>query len=376
MIIKLMKTIKIEILRMAVLLICISASVYTSAQMVTIGGLDYKLFPETHEAILANGNNWVGELVIPAQVSYEGQDYVVKSIYILAFDNCKQLTKVTIPSTTDSIHHSTLKEGALGQISDSYMTPFIRCTALESIEVDENNPSMSSIGGVLFNKDGTRLYCYPAGMKADKYVVPEGVTWIGGNAFGYNENIVSIELPETVEKIYGGAFWGCKKLEEVNLPGKLTYIEAFMFRDCACLKSIEIPSGVWGLGEQAFLGCTSLKVIDLPKSVNYISNYAFSGCSLDVLVIRGQLGKEYMYDILLTALKASGTLYVPDSEIEFFKSRFTGTILPVEQYRTADIGKAPSSKVISHPLFDLGGRRLETSPKKGLFIYNGQKFVR
>ena len=192
MIIKLMKTIKIEILRMAVLLICISASVYTSAQMVTIGGLDYKLFPETHEAILANGNNWVGELVIPAQVSYEGQDYVVKSIYILAFDNCKQLTKVTIPSTTDSIHHSTLKEGALGQISDSYMTPFIRCTALESIEVDENNPSMSSIGGVLFNKDGTRLYCYPAGMKADKYVVPEGVTWIGGNAFGYNENIVSI----------------------------------------------------------------------------------------------------------------------------------------------------------------------------------------
>jgi hypothetical protein len=63
------------------------------------------------------------------------------------------------------------------------MNPFKGCTSLESIEVDEDNPAMKSIDGVLFNKNISKLYAYPAGKKAGSYVVPESVTWVGMNAF-------------------------------------------------------------------------------------------------------------------------------------------------------------------------------------------------
>ena len=36
------------------------------------------------------------------------------------------------------------------------------CTALESIEVEEDNPILCAVAGVLFNKEKTRLYTYPA----------------------------------------------------------------------------------------------------------------------------------------------------------------------------------------------------------------------
>ena len=70
----------------------------------------------------------------------------------------------------------------VGSVPDD-MNPFKGCTALESIEVDEDNPALKSVDGILFNKDGSKLYAYPAGKKADSYVVPEDVTWVGMNAF-------------------------------------------------------------------------------------------------------------------------------------------------------------------------------------------------
>ena len=64
---------------------------------VTIGGLKYMLDKSSHTAIVDWGNCWEGELEIPEVVSYDGEDYTVNSFHWLAFQDCKSLTKVTIP---------------------------------------------------------------------------------------------------------------------------------------------------------------------------------------------------------------------------------------------------------------------------------------
>lgn len=277
-----------EIRRLASLLICMVALFPANAEEVTVDGLNYFLFSDTQEACLVNKNTWSGELDIPTEISYNGQTYVVKSISWLAFGNCTELTKVSIPKTIEKVIHYVLS-GGNGRVSDDCMNPFARCIALESIEVDKDNPIFKAVDGILFSKDGTRLYCYPGGMKAESYNVPDSVTWIGNAAFESNEHLVKVTLPETIEKLCP-AFSCCTKLEQVYLSKNLTIIEANMFSECSSLKSIEIPSAVNTISNCAFRNCSSLESIVLPESISSIGDYSFLNCtSLETIVIPASL---------------------------------------------------------------------------------------
>lgn len=369
-----MGLIKIEYKRFATFLIYLFGLMYANAQKVTINGLKYYLIPETQEAIIDNNNTWAGELDIPSKVSYNEDVFTVSGMGSLAFSNCTELTKVRIPNTLVNIIHSVFTDDPqiVGEAPSECMNPFEGCTALESIEVDRDNPSMKSVGGVLFNKDGTGLYCYPAGIKAEAYVVPDGVTWIGLSAFENNEYIVLLKLPSTIENIYASAFNGCKKLENVTLPEKLTYLEAYMFKNCSSLKSINIPFGVKYLGEQVFFGCSSLNIIDLPESVSFVGSISFMNCMLDALVIRGVLDSQSVNRDLFAGMNESANVYVLASEIDRYKDLYAGTVLPIEKY-TTDIPVTPFFSGNPSATFDLQGRRLSAAPQKGVYIQDGKK---
>ena len=245
-----------------------------------IDGLLYKLNHEGHTAMLANANCWEGYLSIPEQVAFESETYIVDRIEWLAFYECSSLTKVRIPKTVSSIVHYAGFEGCTN--------PFLGCTSLESIEVDENSPMYMTVDGILFNKDGTRLYSYPGGMKADSYTVPGCVKWIG-DAFVDNEHLVTLKLPETIEKLYT-TFRGCTKLEKVNLPENMTCLEAGMFDGCLSLKTVKIPSSVTIIGDKAFSGCSSLESITLPENINEVGSLVFWNCtSLEEITIPSSL---------------------------------------------------------------------------------------
>ena len=373
-----MKRILIERMRLLALVAVVFALTSANAQKVTVDGLKYYLYPDTHEAAVDNGNTWSGELVLPSAISYDGETYTVSGMGHMAFYGCKELTKVTIPKTIDHVVHHTMS-GENGAVSDEYMNPFVGCTALESIEVDGENPNMKSVGGVLFSKDGTRLYCYPAGLKAEKYVVPEDVTWIGGDAFTYNEYVVSVELPAAVTYIGGGAFTYCKGLEKVSLPDNLTQLRGHTFRDCSSLKSIEIPAGVSTLGEQAFSGCTSLSVIDLPESAQTIGSFAFQNCTLDALVIRGQLDSQSTVPYLFHGLSESSKVYTLASQTDSFKKLFAGTVLTLDEYKNyqgttnIDISISPYGKLSA--TYNLQGRRVTSQPWPSMYIREGKVVV-
>ena len=228
-----------------ILLYSLLLSGITKAQTVTVDKLNYILSRTTNEAMLDNGNTWEGELTIPSDISYDNIMYDVTRIKWLAFYQCKTITGVYIPRTVCEIYHD--------NDYDACKNPFIGCTALQSIDVDEENGWMCDVDGVLFDKNKTALYAYPAGKTDMTYTIADGVTWIGGNAFAHNTYLRAVEIPNSVTTLNFGVFEGCRSLETIKIPDNLRYIEAGMFKDCVSMESIDIPEGVENIAEQTFM---------------------------------------------------------------------------------------------------------------------------
>jgi hypothetical protein len=58
----------------------------------------------------------------------------------------------------------------------------------------------------VFNKDKTKIYCYPAYKKSTSYIIPSSVTTISGYAFSNQKFLKSITIPSSVTTIEENAF--------------------------------------------------------------------------------------------------------------------------------------------------------------------------
>lgn len=173
----------------------------------------------------------------------------VTSIGSCAFDGCTSLTSVTIPNSVTSIgdcafYNCTSLTSVT--IPDSVTSigrdVFYYCTSLKSIEVLDNNKNYSSEGGVLFNKDKTKLIQYPVGNERTTYNIPNGVTSIGNNAFNRCTNLTSVTIPDSVTSIGNYAFSDCTSLANITIPSSVTSIGDLTFYDCTSLLSIEVSN--------------------------------------------------------------------------------------------------------------------------------------
>lgn len=127
----------------------------------------------------------------------------VKAINEGVFDSCENLISFTITANLIKLD-----------------CQFCGCTSLTEITVDKNNKYFSSDEhGVLFNKDKTTLYVYPANKKNVEYTIPDSVTAIGKNAFSYCTNLESITIPDSVESIDMEVFYSCSSLKTINFSG-------------------------------------------------------------------------------------------------------------------------------------------------------------
>ena len=187
----------------------------------------------------------------------------VTSIGNNAFYGCSSLTSVTIPDSVTSIGYSALSS----------------CTSLTSIEVSYDNENYSSVDGVLFDKDKTKLIQYPAGSNRTIYSIPNSVISIGSDAFVGCTSLTSVTIPNSVTSIGGSAFSGCTNLTSITIPDSVTSIGSYAFEDCTSLTSVTIGNSVTSIGGSAFSGCTSLTSITIPDSVTSIGDYAFYECT-------------------------------------------------------------------------------------------------
>ena len=83
---------------------------------------------------------------------------------------------------------------------------FENCPWVKEIEVDENNPYLCAVDGVLFNKDRTILLAYPPGREDDSYTVPSGVKEIRDTAFYDPVFLTEVTVPDSVTVISDWAF--------------------------------------------------------------------------------------------------------------------------------------------------------------------------
>ena len=159
-----------------------------------------------------------------------------------AFRYCSSLTSVEIPPSVTSLSGSFTYCSSLtsvripASVTGIRDVPFEGCSRLRAIHVDDDNPAYSSVEGVVFSKDKTRLVVYPAG-RAGAY-----------------------EIPSTVTRVGYGAFRGCR-LTSVTAPRSVTVIGAWAFGYCRRLKSVTLGDSVRDIGDWAFSGCDDLRSI-------------------------------------------------------------------------------------------------------------------
>lgn len=122
-----------------------------------------------------------------------------ESIQDAAFAFCESLTEVHLSAAASSV-------------SFSGTTAFAGCTGLRYLSVDPSNRYYMSVDNVIYNKEGTALYLYPAAREDKTFTVPQDVARIGAFAFAFNENLETVILPESVLSIGYGAFIGTLNL--------------------------------------------------------------------------------------------------------------------------------------------------------------------
>ena len=103
------------------------------------------------------------------------------------------------------------------------------------------------------------------------------VTTIGHAAF-FNSAVTSVTIPDSVTSISDEAFGFCSQLTNISIPNSVTYIGFSAFSSCTSLKSITLPSSLSFISGALFLGCSQLTTIHIPVSVTSIGNNAFADC--------------------------------------------------------------------------------------------------
>ena len=282
---------------------------------VKIDGICYNLrdYNHTAEVTYSTDSKYSGDVVIPATVTFNDNQYSVTSIGESAFYWCTGLTSVTIPNSVTSIGNNAFS-GCTGltsiTIPNSVTTigsgAFSECTGLTSITIPN---SVTTIGYNAFYRCGVTKENFnnqsnitPSGLivcdvrtesgfcikdnalvkylgKERTITIPNSVTSIGEYAFFGCSELTSITIPNSVTTIGSSAFYGCTGLTSITIPNSVTTIGNWAFNGCRGLTSITIPNSVTTIGNWAFNGCRGLTSITIPNSVTNIGDWAFYGCS-------------------------------------------------------------------------------------------------
>lgn len=105
-----------------------------------------------------------------------------------------------------------------------------------------------------------------------------------GHAAFFNSVVTSVTIPDSVTSIDDNAFGFCSQLTNISIPNSVTFIGFSAFNSCTSLKSITLPSSLSTIQSSAFYNCGNLETIRIPVSVTFIGNYAFAGCPSSMTV--------------------------------------------------------------------------------------------
>jgi len=260
-----------------------------------------------------------------------------------------KLSSITIPKTV--IH--------IGD-KNSVDNPFAYIDELTSITLEAGNTryAMAADGKLLI--DTQRKAVVTALGNA---TIPEGITWIGQNAFCNRPELVHYTIPNWVTQIGGNSFSQCINLKSVVISNQMTTIANSAFTDCPNLTSVTIPSSVTKIMYNAF-GNTGLTEISIPSSVTSIEGQAFAhNQDLETVISYITNPFDISDDVFAKEWNLSNTTYpqtlkVPYGTKDLYKAK-TGwnkiaNIVEMAQAPTITITAKSSSRAYgeANPTFD------------------------
>lgn len=177
------------------------------------------------------------------------------------------------------------------------------------------------------------------------------ITMLEYNTFYGLDEMTKIVLPKSIRKINQSTFkltnlfsFHCSSLENIEVENGsplLNSIDGVLFsKDKKVLysypvgnkrSSYTVPEGVEKIGIDAFAYSQHLTSIHIPESVTIIDKYAFEECKgLESIYIHGKLERKFENKEMFGAMNSTPTIYVPESEVEYIKTLYNGTVLPLE----------------------------------------------
>jgi len=225
-----------------------------------------------------------GDMVIPSHIRCRGVRYRVTDLDTCAFQNCVELTHLTLPEGLQRIG-----EGAFGgdnRIADTLVIPrslkvlenapfsdchslttlvwkaldcstgkqphldnqfFYRCSSLKKAIIDD---SVCILPPRIFN-DMSWL---------EVIVVPNHIRELPIEFASNTYNLRDCRLPDSLRKISHGAFY-MSNLERVVIPDKTALLGAYSYSYCRKLREVEIGSGMKRIESYAFNDNVALRTM-------------------------------------------------------------------------------------------------------------------
>ena len=266
------------------------------------------------------------------------------------------LASIIIPDTVTSIDGISFQNSGLRTVYISAATAAILLVIVPSPSTPFFGATVQTIMSYTFYGTGAldqgTVTTY---IGAATYIIIQGYTSIGDNAFLSKTQITSVTIGTTVTTIGYNAFGTCSNLSSVTIPNSVQTIVDYAFNTCIALTSIIIPASVTSIGEGAFNSCTGLTTvtftatstltsiptkmflncrnltsITIPNSVTSIGDFAFQLCiilpSIRIPALVTFIGAStFQSCALLTTVTIgknpqtiSGTPYSAPSTVSFF----------------------------------------------------------
>ncbi len=147
-----------------------------------------------------------------------------------AMEEYTDLSSIPWNSYSDDVKKITIGSGVTSVSS----VAFAVCLNLTSITVDSNNEYYSNDAvGVLFNKDKSVLFKYPAGNQKIVYSIPDTVSVIAEYAFSFAKHLGTVGIPVSVTDIYDYAFKNTLRLSGIAYAGSKSQWENINVSECS-----------------------------------------------------------------------------------------------------------------------------------------------
>lgn len=264
---------------------------YYDMTTLTTGGTLY-FNSETQTVV---GGMVSGDLVIPAQIrgvpvrsignlAFQSEDLLTsvslpEGLVELkggAFNYCKKLSSVNLPSTLERIEDYAFHRTILGQIELPRSLRYIGESAFAYTRID----------ALVFPDTPLFLgaYAFSECRYFSEVTIPETVTLSEGVFKGCGA-LVKVTLPDNLTELPDSLFANCDNLREINLPSDLEVIGNSCFEDCDWLSDITFPSTLRTIGAKCFYSCRELESVVFPDSVTSIGSNAFYDCPLEEIAL-------------------------------------------------------------------------------------------